>query len=42
VRDWLNGTPAGHNWIIAIAWCVGIGAAGYLWAKAAFNRDTQR
>ena len=42
VRGLLMGTPIGHNWIIAIAWCVGIGVGGYLWAKAAFSRDTQR
>lgn len=42
VRGLLMGTPVGSNWIIAIGWCVGIGVAGYLWAKAAFNRDTQR
>ncbi len=42
VRGLLMGTPIGHNWIIAIAWCVGIGVGGYLWAKAAFARKTQR
>ncbi len=42
LRGLLMGTPVGHDWIIAIAWCVGIGVAGYLWAKAAFSRDTQR
>jgi ABC-2 type transport system permease protein len=41
VRGLLMGTPIGNNWIIAIGWCVGIGVAGYLWAQAAFNRDTQ-
>ena len=41
VRGLLTGAPIGSNWIIAIGWCVGIGVAGYLWAKAAFNRDSQ-
>ncbi len=42
LRGLLTGTPIGSNWIIAIAWCVGIGVAGYLWAKTAFSRDTKR
>jgi len=42
LRGLLMGTPVGDNWIIAIAWCAGIGVAGYLWAKRAFNRGTQR
>lgn len=42
LRGLLAGAPIGGTWVIALAWCVGIGVAGYLWAKAAFNRDTQR
>jgi ABC-2 type transport system permease protein len=42
LRGLLMGTPIGDDWIIAIAWCAGIGVAGYLWAKARFNRGTPR
>ena len=27
---------------LAVAWCAGIGLAGYLWAKRLFNRDPSR
>jgi ABC-2 type transport system permease protein len=39
VRGLLMGTPVGSNWIIAVAWCLVITVAGYLWAVRAFNRD---
>jgi len=39
LRGLLLGTPIGNNAIIALAWCVGIGLVGYLWARALFNRD---
>ena len=32
VRGLLTGTPIGHNAIAAVAWCVGIAVASYLWA----------
>jgi len=32
VRGLLTGTPIGHNAIGAIAWCLGIALASYLWA----------
>lgn len=32
VRGLLTGTPIGHNAIAAIAWCIGIALASYLWA----------
>ncbi|GIM96635.1 ABC transporter permease [Paractinoplanes toevensis] len=38
VRGLLLGTPIGHNGIIAIAWCAGIAAVSYLWAKSIFNK----
>ncbi len=39
LRGLLMGTPIGHNGILAVAWCVVIGVAGYLWARYLFNRD---
>jgi ABC-2 type transport system permease protein len=32
VRGLLTGTPIGHNALGAVAWCVGIALASYLWA----------
>jgi ABC-2 type transport system permease protein len=32
VRGLLTGTPIGHNAIVAVAWCIGIALAAYLWA----------
>ena len=42
LRGLLMGTPIGNNAVIAVAWCIGIALAGYLWAKALFNRDPAR
>ncbi|HEY1916807.1 MAG TPA: ABC transporter permease [Streptosporangiaceae bacterium] len=42
LRDLLAGTHVGANGVIAVAWCVGIGLAGYLWARAAFRRAAAR
>ena len=39
LRGLLMGTPVGHTAVIAVGWCVGLALAGYLWARAAFNRD---
>jgi ABC-2 type transport system permease protein len=38
VRGLLLGTPIGDSAVIAVAWCVGIAIAGYLGARAVFNR----
>jgi ABC-2 type transport system permease protein len=38
LRGLLNGTPSAGNAIAAIAWCVGIGLVGYLWALATFKK----
>ncbi|GAA1592388.1 ABC transporter permease [Actinomadura kijaniata] len=38
VRGLLLGTPIGDSAAIATAWCVGIGAVSYLWAKNTFNK----
>jgi ABC-2 type transport system permease protein len=37
VRGLLLGTPIGDSAAIAIAWCAGIAAISYLWAKNIFN-----
>jgi ABC-2 type transport system permease protein len=42
LRGLLTGTPIQHNGMIALAWCVGLTAVGYLWAKAVFNRGARR
>jgi ABC-2 type transport system permease protein len=39
LRGLLLGTPIGHSAIVATAWCVAIAMVGYLWARAAYNRD---
>jgi ABC-2 type transport system permease protein len=38
MRGSLAGTPSAGDAITAIAWCVGIGVAGYLWAIATFKK----
>jgi ABC-2 type transport system permease protein len=38
VRGLLLGTAIGENAVIAVAWCVVIGVASYLWARKLFNR----
>jgi ABC-2 type transport system permease protein len=40
MRSLLLGTPAGHNPLIAFAWCAGLAVAGYLGSRALFNRGT--
>jgi ABC-2 type transport system permease protein len=42
MRGLLLGTPIGNNAIVATLWCVAIALAGYLWARAAYNRDPIR
>lgn len=39
LRALLLGTPVGNEWIVALAWCAGIGLVGYLWAKRLYDRD---
>jgi ABC-2 type transport system permease protein len=34
----VQGTPI-NSGLLAVAWSVGIGLVGYLWAKRLFNRD---
>ena len=38
LRGLLLGTPIGDNAVIAIAWCAGLTAGAYLWAKALYRR----
>jgi ABC-2 type transport system permease protein len=38
VRGLLLGTPIGNDAVIAIAWCTGIAAVSYLWAKNTYNK----
>jgi ABC-2 type transport system permease protein len=42
LRGLLLGTPIGNSAVIALAWCIGIALASYLWARAAFNGDPVR
>ncbi|WP_202919033.1 ABC transporter permease [Saccharothrix deserti] len=42
LRGLMMGTPVGNSGIIAVAWCVGLASAGYLWARALFRRDPVR
>jgi ABC-2 type transport system ATP-binding protein len=39
LRGLLLGTAIGNSAAVAVAWCVGITLASFLWARAAFNRD---
>ena len=39
LRGLLMGTPIGSSGVLSVAWCAGIGLAGYVWAKRLFNRD---
>ncbi|MBL1075989.1 ABC transporter permease [Nocardia sp. 2] len=38
MRGLLNGTPAAGDAIVAVAWCLAIAVAGFLWARATFNK----
>jgi ABC-2 type transport system permease protein len=42
LRGLLTGTPDGGSAIAAVAWCVGLSLAGYLWARILFRRDLNR
>jgi ABC-2 type transport system permease protein len=42
LRGLLLGTPIGHSAIVATTWCVAIALVGYVWARAAYNRDPIR
>jgi ABC-2 type transport system permease protein len=38
LRGLLDGAPAAGDAIAAVAWCVGIGLVGYLWARSTFTK----
>jgi ABC-2 type transport system permease protein len=43
LRGLLTGTPDGGSTVVAaVAWCVGLALAGYLWARVQFRRDLNR
>ncbi len=42
VRGLLMGTPVGNRGLVAVGWCIGIGLIGYLWSRAAYNRNTNQ
>ena len=42
LRAFLAGTPAGTDGLVAVAWCVGITVAGYLWAMRLYERVPAR
>jgi ABC-2 type transport system permease protein len=38
LRGLVNGAPSSGDTIAALAWCVGIGLVGYLWASSTFTK----
>jgi ABC-2 type transport system permease protein len=42
VRGLLLGTPIGDSAALAVAWCVTLSIAGYLWATRLYERDRAR
>jgi len=38
LRGLLLGTPIGWSWLIALAWCAGLGLLGVVWSISVFNR----
>jgi ABC-2 type transport system permease protein len=42
LRGLLAGTPIGDNGVVAVAWCVAISIAGYLWAQRLYERVPAR
>jgi len=42
LRGLLTGTPDAGTTLAAVAWCVGLALAGYLWARVLFRRDLNR
>jgi ABC-2 type transport system permease protein len=39
LRGLLTGSPIGTSAAVAAAWCAGIAAVGYFWARARYNRN---
>jgi ABC-2 type transport system permease protein len=42
LRGLLLGTPIGWNWLIALAWCAGVGLLGLAWSITVFNRRDRK
>ncbi|MBR7828461.1 ABC transporter permease [Actinospica sp. MGRD01-02] len=42
LRGLLLGTPIGHSGFIAVAWCLGLAVAGFLWSVSLFKRSAAR
>jgi ABC-2 type transport system permease protein len=42
LRGLLTGTPIGHSAVLAVAWCAGIAAIGYVWARGRYDRNRAR
>jgi ABC-2 type transport system permease protein len=42
LRGLLTGTPIGHSAVLAAAWCAGIAAVGYLWARRRYDHNRAR
>lgn len=42
LRGLLLGGPIGDSAVLAVTWCAGISAAGYLWARARYERRPAR
>ncbi|MER5929996.1 ABC transporter permease [Streptomyces sp. NPDC002054] len=42
LRGLLMGTEIGTSAVVSLAWCAGLTALGYLWARSAFNRGAKR
>ena len=42
LRGLLTGAPDSGTTLAAVAWCVGLALAGYLWARVLFRRDFNR
>ncbi len=41
LRALLIGDPLGNRAVLALAWCLGIGLFGFVWARVAYNRSTK-
>jgi ABC-2 type transport system permease protein len=39
LRGLLSGGHVGENGVVAVAWCVGLAVAGFVWARWAFGRE---
>jgi len=42
LRGLLLGTPIGWSWLIALAWCAGLGLIGLIWSISVFNRRDRK